>query len=96
MLRDQSRVTLYSELLRVGGFVPDQPETRDSSSFLIDRNDRLDAREIAQVVYEFSKLEWGLNVSPEENVTARLDPFEKLGGLRIEFEPGHTDKQKLT
>src|SRR5271165_7422474 len=96
MFRNQSRVSVYSELLRIGRFTPYQLKARDSSAFLVDRDDRFDLRKIAQVIDQLTELKRGLDVAPEQNVTTRLRSLEKLGRLRIQFISRDTDKQKLT
>src|SRR5262245_10429573 len=50
---DQIDVVLVAQLLRVRRFASDAPESRDAPAFLIDRNDRLDVAQVAQVVDEF-------------------------------------------
>src|SRR5438874_7988084 len=69
---DQIDIVLVAQLLRVRRFVSDAPQSRDASAFLIDRNNRLDLAQVAQIVDELSKLRPTLEIASEKNVCPRL------------------------
>jgi hypothetical protein len=96
MFTDQSWISLFSELLRVGRFVADQFEPRDPASFLVNGNDRLDLRQIAKIIYQPTKLPRRLDVPSEENIPSGLDSPEEEGRFGIKLDSGHTNKQELT
>ena len=50
MLPNEFDVAFLAQLLRIRRFVPDQAQPRNPSAFLIDRDDRLDLAEVAQIV----------------------------------------------
>ena len=70
-------VALLAQLLRVRRFVADQAQPRNASTFLVDRDDRLDRAQIAEIVDQLPQLSRAFDVSPENNKPARLDPSKK-------------------
>ena len=71
---NEGNVVPVAQLLRVRRLVADQPQARNAAALLVDRDDRLDFAEIAQVIDQLPELRRALNVAPEENEPARLDP----------------------
>ena len=53
---DERGVALVPQLLGVGRFAPDLAEPGNAPPFLVDRDDRLDRREVAQIVDQLAKL----------------------------------------
>src|SRR5215475_12777335 len=47
---DQIDIILIAQLLRVRRFVADAPQSRDAPAFLINRDDRLNVAQVAQIV----------------------------------------------
>ena len=93
---NERNIAFIAELLRVGRFLADQTQTRNASTFLIDRDDRFDLRDIAQIVDQLSQLFGLLDVASEKDKPARLHAAEHGSGVRIEFRPRHTDQKQLT
>src|SRR2546423_1076274 len=73
MLPDKGNVVAIAELLRIRRLVPDQPQPGNATALLVDRDDRFDFADIAQIVDQFPKLRRALNVAPEKDEAARLD-----------------------
>ena len=93
---DERDIVPVAQLLRIWRLVPDQPQTRDAASLLIDRNDRLDFTEVAQVVDQLPELPRALNVAAKKNESARLDAPKQIRRFRIQFEPRNSGKDQLT
>ena len=93
---NERNIAFIAELLRVGRLLADQTQTRNASTFLIDRDDRFDIRKIAQVVDQFAQLFRLFDVASEKNEPARLDAAEHRGGIRIQFRSRHADQKKLS
>ncbi len=89
-------VVLLAELLRVGRFVPDQAQTRNAAAFLIDRDDRFDVAQVAQIVDQLPQLRRARDVAAKQNVAARLHAAEERGGCGIEFRAGHAGEEELS
>src|SRR5207249_6754946 len=53
---DQIDIVLVAQLLRIRRFVSDASQSRDASALLIDRNNRLDLAQVAQIVDKLSEL----------------------------------------
>jgi hypothetical protein len=83
MFPNESGNTFFSELLSVWRLVSDEFEARDPATFLVDGNDRLDPRQISQVLDKLPKLRSRANVTPKENIPSRLYLAENASGLRI-------------
>ena len=96
MLPNESNIALLPKLLRIGRFFADKAQTRDSAAFLVDRNDRLDRAQVAQVVDQFSQLRRAFDVATEKDVAARLHFAEEGGGGGIKFFPGNSGEDQLT
>src|SRR5581483_512845 len=69
---DKIDISFFAELLRIWRLVADQSQTRHAPAFLIDRDDRLDLAQVAQIVDEFPQLRSALDISTEQNERARL------------------------
>ena len=93
---DQVQIRGVAELLGAGRLVPDTFEAGNATAFLVDRDDRLDAAQISEVVDEFAQLLGSLDIATEENEPSRLDLAEEAGGVGIEFRARNTNKKKLT
>src|SRR5262249_52977372 len=93
---DQIEIILLAKLLRIRRFVSDPPQTRDAPSFLINRNDRLDLAQVAQVVDEISKLRGAFEIASKENKCSWLDAPKQARCFRIKFFAGHTGHDELT
>ena len=89
---DEGNVTAIAQLLCVWRFVADQTQPGNAPAFLVDRDDRLDIAEIAQVVDQLPKLRRALDVSPKKDETPRLDPPKQVGCLPIQFVAGNTSE----
>ncbi len=96
MFPNEGRITFFSELPGVWRLVSDEFEARDPATLLVDGDDRLDPRQISQVLDKLSKLRRGVNVTPKENITSGLHLAENAGSLRIHLQSRHTNEQKLT
>jgi hypothetical protein len=53
---DEFGIAFVAQCLRVGRLLADQPQSRNTPAFLIDRDERLNVREVAQVVDQFAEL----------------------------------------
>src|SRR5712691_5531794 len=84
---DEIDIVLLAQLLRVRRFVSDAPQSRHAPAFLIDRNNRLDVAQVAQIVDELSELRPALEIASEENECSRLHASEQPGCFHIEFFP---------
>ena len=93
---NERNIAFIAELLRVGRLFADQPQARDASAFLIDGDDRLDLRDITQIVDQLPQLFGLLDVASEKDKPARLHAAEHGSGVRIQFRPRHTDQKQLT
>src|SRR5439155_12210863 len=93
---DQIDIVLIAQLLRVRRFVSDAPQSRHASAFLIDRNNRLDVAQVAQIVDELSQLCPTLEIASEKNVCPRLHAPKQPGCFRIESFSGNTRHYQLT
>ena len=91
MAANKRPVAFVAQLLRIRRFLADQPQARNASTFLIDGDDRLDLRDITQIVDQLSQLFGLLDVASEKDKPARLHAAEHGSGVRIEFRPRHTD-----
>ena len=96
MSPDQIEIVLIAQLLRVWWFVSDAPQSRNAPAFLIDRNDRLDVAQIAQIVDELSELRRTPEIASEENVRPGLHAPKQTSCFRIEFLSGNTRHYQLT
>ena len=96
MTADQIQIPAVAELLGIGRLVADEFEAGHASTLLVDRDDRLHAAQIAEVVDELAELLGGLDVSAEEDESSGLDLTEEAGGFGIEFCAGNTNEKKLT
>ena len=56
MLTDQFPVTFLPELLRIGRLAANQPQTRDSPTLLVNRDNRLNIRKIPQIINQLPHL----------------------------------------
>ena len=74
-------VVLLAQLLRVRRLVADQPQPRNAAAFLVDRDDRLDVAEIAQIVDQLPQLRRARDVAAEKDEAAGLDAPEQRGRL---------------
>lgn len=92
---NERAVALVAKLLRVRGFAADEFESGNSAAFLIDRDDRFDFRQVAQIVDEFAELSRAMDVPTEENKGAGLNAAEGRGGFGIEFGAGNADHDEL-
>src|SRR2546422_7766980 len=61
---DKIDIVLVAELLRIRRLVADETQTRNATAFLVDRDDRFDLAQIAQVVDQFTQLRRGRDVAP--------------------------------
>src|ERR1043166_8979071 len=93
---DQCNIVPVAQLLGIRRLVPNQPQARDAPSLLIDRNDRLDLTQIAQIVDQLPELPRALNVAAKKNKSARLDATKQTRRFRIQFEPWNSGKDQLT
>src|SRR6266567_3934265 len=96
VLPNERFVLLVAELLRIRWLVSNQPQTRDATTLLIDRDDRFDLTYITQVIDQLSQLHRALNVSTKNNEPTGLHATKKRGALTVEFRPGNTGKDQLT
>ena len=78
-------IAFLAQLLGVRRLLPDQAQARNAAAFLVDRDDRLDRAQVAQVVDQLSQLRRALDVAPENDVSARLHAAKKSGRFAIEF-----------
>ena len=76
--------------------MPIKPQSRNAAAFLIDRDDRLDFAQVAQVVDQFPQLRGALDVAPEKNEAARLHAPKQFRGFRIQFLSRNSGKDQLT
>jgi hypothetical protein len=83
-------------LLGVRRFVADQAEPGNAAPFLINRYDGIDVAQIAQVVDQLPELRSALDVAPEKDEPARLNPPKQCRRFRIQFVPGNTSENQLT
>src|SRR5207302_6871655 len=60
-------VIFFPKLLRIRRLVADDFEPRDASAFLVDRDDRLDLAQVAEIVDELPQLRGRLDVADEKN-----------------------------
>lgn len=81
--------------MRIRRLVPDQPEPRHSSTFLVDGDDRLDLAQIAEVIDQLPQLHRALNVAAEKNEAAGLNPAKQRRAFRIQFVARNTGKDQL-
>jgi hypothetical protein len=95
MTLDQFGIALVSQRLGIRRLLADQTQSRNAAAFLVDGDERLDVRDVAQVVDEFAELLRRLNVPSEQNKTTRLEFFEPGGGFRGEFRAGDAHEKKL-
>jgi hypothetical protein len=96
MSPNERNVVALPQLLRVRRFVPDEAEARHAAAFLVDRDDRLDVAEVAEVVDQLPELCGTRDIAPEEDVAAGLHATEQRSRLRIELGAGDAGEQKLT
>ena len=89
MLPNEREVALVAQVVRIRRFVADQLQPRDASTLLVDRDDRLDLADRAQVVDEPAQLRRALDISPEEDESTRLNSPKQIGGFMIEFGSGY-------
>ena len=89
-------VALIALLLCTRRLLPDQAQTRDATAFLIDRDDRLDRAQVAQVVDQLAQLHRASDVASEEDKAARLHLAKKRGGCEVEFLARNTGEDQLT
>ena len=95
MLPNECDVTFFAQLLRIRRFVADHAQARDAPAFLVDRDDRFDLTDGAQVVDEAAQLRRALDIAPEHDETARLNPPKQIRGFMIEFGSGHAGENEL-
>ena len=96
MLLNQRRIAFVAQCLCVWRFFTDESESRNATTFLINRDEWLDVRDVTQIVDEFAELLWCLNVAAEQDEAARLKFFQSSGGFRGEFESWNPHKEELT
>ncbi len=73
MTPHEGDIVSVPELLGIRRLVADQPQPRNPTAFLVDRDDRFHLAEVAQIVDQLPELRRALNVAAKENVSARLD-----------------------
>lgn len=95
VLFDELRVTFIPKGLGIGGLLADETEAGDATTFLVDSDERLNVREIAQVVDKFAELLWGDDVSSKEDEATGLEFFETGGGVGVEFGAGDAGEEEL-
>ena len=96
MSLDKIDIAFVTQLLRVRRLVSDQTQTRDAAAFLIDRDDRLDFAQIAQIIDELSQLRSARDVATEKNKRAWLHFSKQLCRFGIEFLAGNPSHDQLT
>src|SRR3981081_1733615 len=96
MLRDQLQIALVSQLLGVRRLVPNQTQTGDATSFLVDRDNWLRLAQVAQVVDQPAQLCRAFNVAAEEDEGAGVDAAKQPGRFRVELFPGPAGEDHLT
>ena len=96
MLPNEIEVALVAQLLGAGWFLPDEAQTRNPATFLVDRDDWLNRAQIAQVIDQFPQLSCALDIAPEEDEATRLHLAKEFGGRPLELFARHTDEEQLT
>ena len=96
MLFDEGLTAFFAELLRVWRLVSNKPESRNSTSFLINSDEGFDIEKVAEVVDKFSKLLGGLDISSKEDDAPRLNRFDPFCGLRGELLSWNSHEEELT
>src|SRR5262249_18369929 len=92
----ETKIVFLTNLLRIGRFMADQLQARNSATFLIDRNDRLGFGKISKIVNQLAKLRCRPDVPPEKNKAAWPDLAENAGRFWIQFISRQANKQNLT
>ena len=95
MLPNECDVAFLAQLLRIRRLVADHAQARDASAFLVDRDDRFDLADGAQIVDEVAQLRRALDIAPEQDESTRLNPPKKIRGFMIEFGSGHAGENEL-
>jgi hypothetical protein len=92
---DKIDIVFIAQLLGVRRLIADQTQSRNAAAFLINRDDRLDLGEIAQIIDQFAQLRGALDVAPKKNETTGLHSPKQFRGFRIQFFSRNTGKDKL-
>lgn len=92
---DQVEIVTVTELLRIGRLVPDELETGDAATLLINGDDGFHITKVAQVVDQLAELRGRLDIASKENESAGLEVAIKTGSRGIEFIAGNADEQQL-
>jgi hypothetical protein len=92
---DELGIPFIAQRLCIGRFFTDEAQTGDAATFLINGDERLDVREITQVIDELPQLLWGFDVTTEKDVTAGLEFLETGGGFGVEGRTGDAGEEQL-
>jgi chromosome segregation and condensation protein ScpB len=82
--------------LRIRRLLANQTQPRNASAFLINRDEGLDVRDVAEVSDEFAELSRTLDVPAEKDEATGLELFETGGGFGVEFGTGDAHEKELT
>src|SRR6185503_14605627 len=89
---DKRDIATIAQLLGIRRFVADQTQPRNPSALLIDRDDRLDVAQVAEIVDQLPELGRALDIASKKNETARLNAPKQGGALGIKFVAGNTSE----
>ena len=92
---DELGVPFIAQRLCIGRFFTDEAQTGNAATLLINGDEWLDVREIAQVIDELPQLLWGFDVTTEKDVSAGLEFLETGGGFGVEGRTGNAGEEQL-
>ncbi len=85
MLLNEFEVTPIPQLLGIRRLTPNETNTRNSPTFLVNCDKGLDITEITKVIYQLPQLLRRFDVAPKQYKTTRLKLFKTGSGFGVEF-----------
>jgi hypothetical protein len=92
MPTDKIDIVLVPQLLRIRRLIPDQTQSRDAATFLVDCDNRFDFAQAAQIIDQFAQLSRTLDVTREQNKAAGLHSAKQISGFRVKFLSGNASE----
>lgn len=89
-------ITPVAELAGVWRLVAEDLQARNPTAFLVNGDDGFGDTQIPKIVNQFAKLRRRLDISPEQDVSTRLELSKASGSCGVEFSTGNAYEQELT
>jgi hypothetical protein len=93
--KNEGGIPSFAQIASTGWFVSDLPQPRDTSSFLIHREEGREGRKPTKFVEESTELFGRAEIPGEENKTRRANVLDEFARGQIDFRTWYPQDEKL-